>query len=133
MADIQCSVSTNKKFAKIILVDEAGADIGEYVATAHDLDIFIQELGRIRASMVPEVNRVLEVNPVFKNVTRETIFHVHRQHMLGKELFLAVRHPGFGWLAFTMDPSHATALAALLKGQVDAISPKIVKPSGVII
>lgn len=125
MADIQCAISNNRQMVKIILVDDDGKDIGEHIATVETLDLFIQELSRVRIDMQPPISRILPPSPVFKNVTRETTFHVNRQHKIGRELFLGVRHPGFGWLAFVMDRNHAVDLCGLLQREVNSISPVV--------
>lgn len=132
MADIQCAVSTDKQYVKIVLVDDDGSDIGEHLMAAADLDTFIQEIGRIRATMTPPVTRTLDPNPAFTNVTREPVFHVNRQHILSKEFFIAARHPGFGWLAFVLEAEAGKALAGLMQRQIDAGSPKIIIGSGLV-
>lgn len=100
------------------------------VLDATDVSLLLKELGRHRAEMLPPISKKLDPSPVFRDVTRETTFHVDRPNVVSKEFFIAVLHPGFGWLAFPMNEQTGTALAALIMRQVDAMKPKIIKPDG---
>jgi hypothetical protein len=78
--------------------------------------------------------RKLEPNPVFRNVTRDAVFHVNRPHAVSREIFIAARHDGFGWLAFTLSNESALILANLILREAQVNTPKIIKPgSGLIV
>lgn len=134
MADISTALSNDKRKLMIEILSESGASLAAVVIEAAEVETLLLQLGRVRAEMEPPVTPKLEPNPVFRDVTREAVFHVDRQHVVSSEFFLAARHPGFGWLAFTMKAEHGTILAALINRQVEAITPKIIKPnSGLIV
>ena len=134
MADIASALSLDKRQMQIAIIDDDGKELAAVVIDAHQAEVLLTQLGRTREQMEPEVNRDLDKLPVFRNVTREAMFHVNRQHVVGKEFFLAARHPGFGWLAFTMGAEHGLLLSNLINRQVEAITPKIIKPdSGLIV
>ena len=84
------------------------------VLDAEALDTVIQELGKVRANMVPAHNRNLDPKPLFRNVSRGTVIHVDKPHAVSREVFLAALHPGFGWLAFPMGLDVAQALAVAI-------------------
>lgn len=112
--------------------EEDGQPITQKVMDAAELSIFITQLGRLRAQMADEVPRTLDRTPVFRDVTRNALFHINREHVLSKEFFMAVRHDGFGWLAFMLNQNAGEVLAALLAKQASEIAPKIIKPPGII-
>lgn len=133
MGDITTAISTDKRLLQIhISTDDAKE--ASIVLTVPEAETLITQLGRVRAEMEPPVLRKLEGAPVFRDVTRETVFHVNREHVVAKEFFIAARHPGFGWLAFTLGPETGLLLSSLINRQVEAITPKIIKPnSGLIV
>ena len=115
-------------------VEDNGKVIASKFMKADEIDILIQTLGNLRAKMLPIVTRKLEQNPVFTNVTQEAVFHVNREHVVSKTFFIAARHSGFGWLAFTLSNDYGALLANLINAQIEANTPKIIKPnSGLII
>ena len=134
MADISTALSNDKRKLMIEILAESGASLAAVVIEAAEVETLLLQLGRVRAEMEPAVTPKPEPNPVFRDVTREAVFHVDRQHVVGKEFFIAARHPGFGWLAFAMNAEHGLILANLINRQVEAITPKIIKPnSGLIV
>lgn len=114
-----------------IFVTDGNEGLSGVVLTTEQLDDIILNLGRLRAEMLPPVTKKLEPNPVFRDVTRETIFHIDREHVVSREFFLAVRHPGFGWLAFPMKAEAGVLLSSMIRRQVEAVTPKI-RPPGLI-
>lgn len=134
MADISSGLSHDKRRMQIAIEGEDGKPIAAIVLEAHEVETLLLQLGRTRAEMEPPVIPKPDPNPIFRDVTRDAVFHVDRQHVVGKEFFLAARHPGFGWLAFTMNAEHGLLLSGLINRQVQAITPKIIKPdSGLIV
>lgn len=107
-----------------------GETVAMKIFDADDLSTLIRNLGKLRAEMGQKVNRKLEMNPVFSDVTREAIFHVNRQHRVGKEFFIAARHEGFGWLAFALDAATGAVLAQMIFKQAEEMQGKIIKPKG---
>ncbi len=67
-----------------------------------ELSIVIAALGGIRANMTDPVPHDLGENPVFKDVTHDPVFATFKPNGSAR-IVLAARHPGFGWLAFTLD------------------------------
>lgn len=133
LADIATALSTDKKHMAITVISDAGLE-ATIVLSAEEAETVITQIGRVRAEMEPPVIRKVEGSPVFRDVTRETVFHVNREHVMAKEFFIAARHPGFGWLAFTLVPETGLLLSNLINRQVEAITPKIIKPgSGLIV
>lgn len=117
-----------------LVITEDGVDVADTLLETEDFGVFLQEAGKLRAKMLPVVPRKLEPNPTFRDVTRETVFHVNRQHVVSQEIFIAARHEGFGWLAFTLSNESALILANLLLKEAQANTPKIIKPnSGLIV
>jgi hypothetical protein len=118
--------------AMLVCIDTMiGGDIvASKIMEAEELSTFIKNLGKLRADMAQEVNRKLEQNPVFTDVTRGAIFHVNRQHKIGKEFFIAARHEGFGWLAFSLGAGTGSVLAAMILKQIDDMQGNIIKPKG---
>jgi hypothetical protein len=129
--DIFASLSTARDIARLEITE--GDEVLAFIdADAAMLSTMITTLGRLRAAMSNPVTMRLEINPVFGDVTRPGIFHVDRQHKVGKEFFIAARHAGFGWLAFTLDAKNGAALAQSIASQVMQIGPKIIPPKGII-
>lgn len=132
MADITTGLSTDKRLLQVHISAEDGKEAA-IILSVPEVETLITQLGRVRAEMDPPVLRKLEGAPVFRDVTRETVFHVNREHVVAKEFFVAARHEGFGWLAFTLGPETGILLSNLILRQVEAITPKIIKPpSGLI-
>lgn len=132
MADIGTALSLDKRHLQIYISDDTGASMA-VVLTAEEAETLLMQFGRVRAEMDPPVVRKIEGSPVFRDVTREAVFHVDRQHVVGKEFFIAARHEGFGWLAFALTAETGFLLSNLILRQVEAITPKIIKPpSGLI-
>lgn len=132
MADIATAISHDKKHMAITIISEPGNET-TIVLSAEEAETVITQIGRVRAEMEPPVIKKVDATPIFRDVTRETVFHVNREHVMAKEFFIAARHPGFGWLAFTLGPETGILLSNLILRQVEAITPKIIKPpSGLI-
>lgn len=104
----------NKEKVLLELEDESLEKTACMVADADTLDTIIRELGKVRANMVPVHNRNLDPKPLFRNVSRGTVIHVDKPHTVSREVFLAVLHPGFGWLAFPMALNVAQELAVAI-------------------
>ena len=134
MADISSGLSHDKRRMQIAIDGDDGKPIASMVLEAHEVETLLLQLGRTRAEMEPPVIPKPDQNPVFRDVTRDAVFHVDRQHVVGKEFFIAARHPGFGWLAFTLTAENGLLLSGLINRQVEAITPKIIRPdSGLIV
>jgi hypothetical protein len=126
---IDSAVREDGQTIRLVIADKPGGeDLAMVELTTEQLDIMLHQLGKNRATMVPAHPRKLEPNPVFRDVSRDTVFHIDREHVVGKEFFIAVLHPAYGWLAFPMGVESGNALAALIKRQVDAMTPKIIMP-----
>ena len=129
MIDVFSRLSDDGRGA-MIEFEEDGQTLTRKVLDAAELSIFITPLGRLRAAMADKIPRELDARPVFTDVMRTTVFHVNREHRLSREFFVAVRHEGFGWLAFMLNQNAGEILAGLLVKQASEIAPKIIKPPG---
>ncbi len=129
MGDLVTALSTDNRHLKISIISDDGVELSNIILPTETVETLLTELGRTRAQMDPPVIRKVEPNPVFRDVTRETVFHVNRPHVVSKEFFIAARHEGFGWLAFSLGPETGILLSNLILRQVEAITPKIVLPN----
>ena len=131
--DFVASLSQDRKTARLEIMLE-GKPLGMIDCDSESLSALIRQIGKLRADMLPPFPRTLEPNPVFSDVTRGAVLHVDRQHKVSKEFFIACRHEGFGWIAFTMNAENGEILANLINRQVDAMRPVITpKKPGIII
>lgn len=119
----------------LIQFEEGGKIITEKVMNADELGDYIRSLAKLRATLVDQVPRKLDsATPIFDDVTREGVFHVDRQHKVGKEFFIACRHEGYGWLAFTFTAESGEILVNLINRQIEGMRPIIQQPkNGIII
>lgn len=124
----------NKEKVLLELEDDILEKTACMVADADTLDTVIQELGKVRANMVPVHNRNLDPKPLFRNVSRGTVIHVDKPHAVSREVFLAALHPGFGWLAFPMGldvaQSLAVAIARITAEARGQTPPPLLGPNG---
>lgn len=133
MANLDIALRSDNRMAKFIVGLDNGVEV-EVELPPDELDLLLLNLGRAREKMIPGVPRKLEPNPVFRNVTRDAVFHVNRPHAVSREIFIAARHDGFGWLAFTLSNESSLILANLISREAQANTPKIIKPdSGLIV
>lgn len=123
MSDLMAALNADKSLALIEVEDDDGKVIMQKVLTPAELSVHITELSRLRRAMADPIPRKLDPNPVFTDVTRNAVFHVDRQHALTKEFFVAARHPGYGWLAFTLEAPAGYLLSQMIFKQAKAISP----------
>jgi hypothetical protein len=106
------------------------------VMEADEVELALLALGRVRAVMEPAVPKAIEGRPVFRDVTREASVYVGRENHVSRELFVAMRHEGYGWLAFTFPKEGAQALVEALLGHIMGMSGGPLttpKPPGIII
>lgn len=128
MKDVQFALSNDKTKAAIYVGEILAENDDPVILDAASLDTMIANLGKLRSEMTPPFIKSLDPNPVFSNVTRQPMFHINRQHVLSKEIILAARHEGFGWLAFIVSNEAANTLADMVKHQANAGKPKIIIP-----
>jgi hypothetical protein len=133
MADISAAISLDKTLLSVAIHDDEGNVVADHVMDAAQIDIFMAELGKRRAEMTPTIPRKLDPNPVFKNVIRNPVFHIDREHAVSKEIIVAARHDGFGWLGFIVPMDEAALLTLRIAEQVRHNAPKLIVPKGRII
>lgn len=89
---------------------------GEDVPGAHvelgatEVSETVERLAAIRAGMLPEVDRELKPGQRLPAVADP----IWRAVVDSGRIMLAVRHPGFGWLAFELPPGSAGGLGRFL-------------------
>lgn len=110
--DFNFALSPDKKV--ILLEMVSGETTLKVLCDAAELTTLIENLGKARAQMAPEHPVKLDPNPKFSDVTRWTAIYVDRPTVVSREVFLSLRHPGYGWLAFPLEPSIAMAVAERL-------------------
>jgi hypothetical protein len=130
--DFAATLSDDRKTARLEIMGD-GQALALVDCDSEMLSACIRQMGRLRADMLPSLPRKLDPNPVFIDVTREAIVHVDRQHKVAKEFFVAFRHEGFGWLAFTLSAESGEVLMNLINRQVEGMRPIITPKKGIII
>ncbi|MGH2619569.1 MAG: hypothetical protein ACRDHG_03210 [Anaerolineales bacterium] len=118
MKDIAAILSEDLKIARFIIHEGPDPknpggwlDIASIDLDADQLSTFLHEAGNRRAQMADEVPKKIDGTPVFKNVVeRPRIMAGVTQRVAGKAMYLALRHPGFGWLAFILGPHESLAI-----------------------
>jgi hypothetical protein len=123
--------SDNAKVTLVPLVELAiESSVGEATAKvslrAADIDKLIVRLAGLRATMTPEVPRVVsDSTPISKVADPMWILHAPAEV---KDKVFAVRHPGLGWLVAELPASEAARLGhALLSGE--ASHPEVERPA----
>lgn len=128
MKDVQFSMSKDKTRIAIYVGEILAENDDPVILDVPALDIMISNLGKLRSQMSEPIVKRLDPNPVFSDVTREPVFHVNRQHVVSKEIIVAARHEGFGWLAFVVSNAAAIALSDMIRNQANAGKPSIIIP-----
>ena len=128
MKDVQFALSNDKTKVAIYVGEILAENDDPVILDAASVDTMIANLGRLRAQMPPPIIKSLDKNPVFANVTRKPVFHVDRENVVSKEIILAARHEGFGWLAFIVPNDAAILLSNMIKGQANSGKPSIILP-----
>lgn len=91
---------------------------------ASDIDALIARLAHHRATMTPEIPRMM---PDLKEVATATdpIWVLHAPASTRDKL-LFIRHPGLGWLMFQLPPSEAAKLGhGLLSGRLQQMADRL--------
>lgn len=128
MKNIYGAMSDDGRIARVTIQD-AGASKADIDLTADELGMAIRGLSNVRAAMADKVPRRLDPGaPVFSDVTRAPFFVVGRQHQVSKEVYLALRHEGFGWLAFTFEEMPGAQLVLSMSETIAGMRPRIAVP-----
>jgi hypothetical protein len=93
--------------------------------SADQLQTFLLNAGAHRAKMEPAVPLKLDPGrPIFKDSTFSPATMVgSSQQITGKQPYLAIRHPGFGWLAFSFTIGEARDVMQLLAQTILHLNP----------
>lgn len=109
--DMGFGMSPDKGRIALYMKDVEHGIVVETILTTEELEIYIRNLGNVRAQMLPPHPRALDPNPHFKSITRDTPFCLTRPSAVSREVMLSILHPGFGWLSFPLHPDVASRLA----------------------
>lgn len=107
----------------------------EMELTPEELDTVIQELGVRRAMMTPAIPHNLEPNPRMVPTTAP-IFAAGVHDPQNKVIVTALRHPGYGWLAFLHNVDQAKNMCGAIGHCIKTVEPiqmpkpKIILPGG---
>lgn len=116
MGDITPYMSEDRRTLRLMLTSDDG------IMSSIDLDpesvsTVLHQLGALRAEMADPIPTKID-KPVFTDVTREANVFVGRQHAVSREVYIALRHAGFGWLAFTLERDFAKTVVKQLAGEI---------------
>jgi hypothetical protein len=113
-AGVRIMQSTNARLSLLSTIELAfelsdhGTPLHKVNLQASDIDLLIARLAHFRATMTPEVPRILsDLKDIGTTVNPTWVLHAPAS--TNDKLFL-VRHPGLGWLMFQLPPSEATKL-----------------------
>lgn len=105
--NLNLTIAEDRMGVVIEALDPGGARVSG-MADAADLDELILALGAVRAALADAVPEELEP-PARVATTRDPAWLVEVQD--GRRI-ACFRHPGYGWLAFSLEEEDALALAA---------------------
>lgn len=131
MIDITSSLSKDGLILRIEMIEDSRV-LGARDITAAEMTMLLDHLGAARAAMRDKVPESLEAGKAhFNNVQQNPLYYVSNRGPLDKAFALLLRHPGFGWLAFTFDKKsgHEFANKVLAEAlRVRTLAPGIIKP-----
>ena len=116
MADLFPYISTDGRLIRL-QVEEDGKALAHIDMDAATTSTMIDNLAHLRSRMADKVPATPE-SLVFRNPARETSFMVGREHAVSRDVLLAFRHPGLGWLAFTLSVKESARLATAIAAQL---------------
>ena len=90
--------------------------VGKVNLCTADIDRLIAMLGRLRATMVPEIRRA-PPEPVDTVALVDPLWALRIPSAAKGKVFM-LRHPGFGWLAVLLPTAEATRLGQLMLSDV---------------
>lgn len=132
MKNPYAAMSDDGRIARIG-IEEDGKTLAYVDCSADELLTAIQGLARVRAKMADAFPRKLEPGGlIFQDVTRLPPYVIGRQHVTAKEVYIALRHEGYGWLAFTFEEEPAAALVLGMSQNIATMRPRILKPPGIV-
>lgn len=132
MKNIYAAMSPNGDIARIS-IEDTSENPAFIDMTADELLTVIQSLRNVRAAMADKFPRKIEPGaaPIFRDVTRNGPFIMGREHVTAREVYIAFRHEGYGWLAFTMEEDPAAAMVLGMSQNIATMRPRILKPGPV--
>jgi hypothetical protein len=125
--DLAIDIADDSSRVRLQILDDERNLTGEIILDAHELELVIRNMAGARAKLKPGIPRSLDPNPVFRDVTHKPVFHITVANKVSKEIVVAARHDGHGWLAFAMTPENGLQMAELLV-QTAAKAATIVAP-----
>lgn len=130
MKDIFGSLHPNRQIARVTIEDAGETFID---MDAGQLTALIMGLARIRSEMADKVppRPDLEGGIIFRDVSPNPTVIVGKQQLVSKELYLGIRHEGYGWLCFTFAEEPGRRIAVDMAKCIQTM-PKIIKPPGIV-
>jgi hypothetical protein len=120
---LEKAFSVDRKKALIQMCAD-GEPLAHMICDGEFLEREIRDLARFRANIVEPVPNEPQPNQHLE-VVRSPSWAVPHTHSGPKgHVMMGLRHPGYGWVGFMLEPDRARALAAALIEQADAKSEK---------
>lgn len=110
-AEFRVTLDKNREFVTLETIVNGQVRACGVFTDTNQLDGFIHLLAAIREGMNDPIPQTLDPNPRLP-VVRQPNWLVFEPTAQGR--VLALRHPGFGWMAFLLPEAHAIGLAKLL-------------------
>jgi hypothetical protein len=93
----------------VIELQADGDPLGSISLDTATLEKLIRKLARIRASLTERIALQLQPDEELEVIHRAPLFL--RKQLWKESRVLSFRHPGYGWLAFTIADNHAESIA----------------------
>ncbi len=110
-----------------LTLQKDGATLGGIGLLASDMDDLIARLSRARAAMTDIVPAALEPGARLSPIPAPA--WLVKQQVQPPGIVLALRHPGFGWLSFSMPADYAGGLCEAVSHALQAIHAAGPSPS----
>lgn len=133
MTDISAMLSEDLNICRLVIHEGPDPDMPGHWKDLASIDLdapalsqLLLNLGASRAKMGDRVPRRIDGRPNFRDVTRHPSSMIGTfQGILGPEVYLALRHEGFGWLAFSLSVDEVSEIVAIFAQTVsDMPRPK---------
>lgn len=128
--DLYVAMSQDGRLARVSI--ETAETQAHAVLDPDQVSTVIRELSRIRARMASPFPTMLDANPRFDDAVSQTVFQTGRHKGDPRTFYLAVLHPGYGWLCFVLNDTAGQDLAKMLTDEVRKLKGIILRPDGMI-
>lgn len=129
MKDIYGALHPSRETARVTIKNEDGSET-HIDMHADSLTNVIKSLARIRAAMADTFprNPQQEGGIVFEDLTIQPGFIIGKQVPWSQEFYFAVRHDGYGWMAFTFNMDDGAKMIGGIATCCKDMAPSILKP-----